>query len=116
MGIIEHLEMHQFMCHKYLTFSFGPQINFIIGQCCSWSDQTWKLIALPQVTMEVSDEVLPHRLPCSSLLTYPSLGGKSAVLSALTVALGGKATSTGRGSGLKSFIREGQSYVIMKVR
>ncbi|KAH9926088.1 P-loop containing nucleoside triphosphate hydrolase protein [Amylocystis lapponica] len=66
MGIIESLEMHQFMCHKYLTFSFGPQINFIIG-------------------------------------------GKSAVLSALTVALGGKATSTGRGSGLKSFIREGQA-------
>ena len=38
-------------------------------------------------------------------------GGKSAVLSALTVALGGKATVTGRGSGLKSFIREGQGYV-----
>ena len=31
MGIIEALEMHQFMCHKYLTFSLGPQINFIIG-------------------------------------------------------------------------------------
>lgn len=30
-GIIESLEMHQFMCHKYLTFTFGPQINFIIG-------------------------------------------------------------------------------------
>ncbi|TFK52189.1 P-loop containing nucleoside triphosphate hydrolase protein [Heliocybe sulcata] len=70
MGIIESLEMHQFMCHKYLTFSFGPQINFIIGHNGS---------------------------------------GKSAVLSAVTVALGGKATSTGRGSGLKSFIREGQS-------
>ncbi|KAG5221636.1 Structural maintenance of chromosomes protein [Salix suchowensis] len=65
-GIIESIEMHQFMCHKYLTFDFGPQINFIIG-------------------------------------------GKSAVLSAITVALGGKTTSTGRGSGLKSFIREGQS-------
>ncbi|KAJ6621808.1 hypothetical protein B0H10DRAFT_2162890 [Mycena sp. CBHHK59/15] len=64
-GIIEAIEMHQFMCHKYLTFSFGPQINFIIG-------------------------------------------GKSAVLSAITVALGGKANSTGRGNGLKSFIREGQ--------
>ncbi|KAK0188177.1 hypothetical protein F5146DRAFT_1104896 [Armillaria mellea] len=64
-GIIEAIEMHQFMCHKYLTFSFGPQINFIIG-------------------------------------------GKSAVLSAITVALGGKANSTGRGSGLKAFIREGQ--------
>ncbi|KAI0700048.1 P-loop containing nucleoside triphosphate hydrolase protein [Cerioporus squamosus] len=70
MGIIESLEMHQFMCHKYLTFSLGPQINFIIGHNGS---------------------------------------GKSAVLSALTVALGGKANSTGRGTGLKSFIREGQS-------
>ena len=32
-GVIESLEMHQFMCHKYLTFTFGPQINFIIGGC-----------------------------------------------------------------------------------
>ncbi|TFY72836.1 hypothetical protein EVG20_g177 [Dentipellis fragilis] len=69
-GIIEAIEMHQFMCHKYLTFKMGPQINFIIGHNGS---------------------------------------GKSAVLSAITVALGGKATSTGRGSGLKSFIREGQA-------
>ncbi|KAK0503863.1 P-loop containing nucleoside triphosphate hydrolase protein [Armillaria luteobubalina] len=68
-GIIEAIEMHQFMCHKYLTFSFGPQINFIIGHNGS---------------------------------------GKSAVLSAITVALGGKANSTGRGNGLKAFIREGQ--------
>ncbi|KAJ7816944.1 P-loop containing nucleoside triphosphate hydrolase protein [Mycena olivaceomarginata] len=68
-GIIEAIEMHHFMCHKYLTFSFGPQINFIIGHNGS---------------------------------------GKSAVLSAITVALGGKANSTGRGNGLKSFIREGQ--------
>ena len=30
-GIIESIEMHQFMCHKFLTFTFGPQINFIIG-------------------------------------------------------------------------------------
>ncbi|GJE88371.1 hypothetical protein PsYK624_044540 [Phanerochaete sordida] len=70
MGIIEKLELHQFMCHKYLEFTFGPQINFIIGHNGS---------------------------------------GKSAVLSALTVALGGKANVTGRGAGLKSFIREGQS-------
>ncbi|KAF9483584.1 P-loop containing nucleoside triphosphate hydrolase protein [Pholiota conissans] len=68
-GIIEYIEMHQFMCHKYLRFTFGPQINFIIGHNGS---------------------------------------GKSAVLSAITVALGGKAASTGRGNGLKSFIREGQ--------
>lgn len=31
-GIIESVEMHQFMCHKFLSFKFGPQINFIIGQ------------------------------------------------------------------------------------
>ncbi|KAJ3786193.1 hypothetical protein GGU10DRAFT_290713 [Lentinula aff. detonsa] len=68
-GIIESIEMHQFMCHRYLSFQFGPQINFIIGHNGS---------------------------------------GKSAVLSAITIALGGKSNSTGRGSGLKSFIREGQ--------
>ncbi|KAL1950788.1 hypothetical protein VTO73DRAFT_5912 [Trametes versicolor] len=76
MGIIESIEMAQFMCHKYLTFSLGPQINFIIGHNGS---------------------------------------GKSAALSALTVALGGKATTTGRGSGLKSFIREGQSVAEVTV-
>ncbi|KAI6129762.1 hypothetical protein EDD16DRAFT_1689974 [Pisolithus croceorrhizus] len=65
-GIIECIEMTNFMCHPRLKFTFGPQINFIIG-------------------------------------------GKSAVLSAITIALGGKTISTGRGSGLKSFIREGQN-------
>ncbi|KAI3616349.1 structural maintenance of chromosomes protein 6 [Moniliophthora roreri] len=68
-GIIESIEMYQFMCHRSLSFNFGPNINFIIGHNGS---------------------------------------GKSAVLSAITVALGGKTNSTGRGSGLKAFIREGQ--------
>ncbi|KAG6853816.1 hypothetical protein C0991_001062 [Blastosporella zonata] len=67
-GIIERVEMVNFMCHAFLKFEFGPQINFIIGHNGS---------------------------------------GKSAVLSAITVALGGKSNSTGRGSGLKSFIKEG---------
>ncbi|KAK0450388.1 uncharacterized protein EV420DRAFT_1706032 [Desarmillaria tabescens] len=35
--------------------------------------------------------------------------GKALSLSAITVALGGRINSTGRGNGLKSFIREGQS-------
>ncbi|KAG6815759.1 hypothetical protein H0H87_011596 [Tephrocybe sp. NHM501043] len=69
-GIIERVEMHNFMCHTFLQFEFGPQINFIIGHNGS---------------------------------------GKSAVLSAITVALGGKSNSTGRGNGLKSFIKEGCS-------
>lgn len=43
-------------------------------------------------------------------LIFTPTGGKSAVLTAITIALGGKASLTGRGSGLKSFIREGQRY------
>jgi len=31
MGIIERVEMLDFMCHTFLKFNFGPQINFIIG-------------------------------------------------------------------------------------
>ncbi|TFK26865.1 P-loop containing nucleoside triphosphate hydrolase protein [Coprinopsis marcescibilis] len=42
--------------------------------------------------------------------------GKSAVLSALTIALGGKTNSTGRGTGLKSFIREGQQWSEISIR
>lgn len=34
--------------------------------------------------------------------------GKSAILTAITICLGGKATTTNRGQSLKSFIKEGQ--------
>lgn len=37
--------------------------------------------------------------------------GKSAILTAITLCLGGKATATNRGQSLKSFIKEGQEYV-----
>jgi hypothetical protein len=30
-GIIQRVELVQFMCHKNLTFDFGDQLNFIIG-------------------------------------------------------------------------------------
>ncbi|KAL5533334.1 SMC6 [Sanghuangporus sanghuang] len=75
-GIIQSLELQQFMCHSRLSFVFGPQINFIIGHNGS---------------------------------------GKSAVLTALTIALGGKAAVTGRGSGLKSFIQEGKTWAEVTV-
>ncbi len=39
--------------------------------------------------------------------------GKSAVLTALTLCLGGKATATNRGQSLKSFIKEGQEYFLL---
>ena len=37
--------------------------------------------------------------------------GKSAVLTAITLCLGGKASATNRGGSLKSFIKQGQEYV-----
>ena len=46
--------------------------------------------------------------PCWASTDLIYVGGKSAVLTAITVALGGKANLTGRGNGLKCFIREGQ--------
>ncbi|KAH7345701.1 P-loop containing nucleoside triphosphate hydrolase protein [Rhizoctonia solani] len=68
-GIIEKIELINFMCHSRTTVPFGPQINFVIGHNGS---------------------------------------GKSAVLSGIAIALGGRSASTGRGTGLKSFIKEGE--------
>jgi structural maintenance of chromosomes protein 6 len=31
-GVIEGIEVTDFMCHNHLRFEFGPQINFIIGE------------------------------------------------------------------------------------
>ena len=42
--------------------------------------------------------------------------GKSAVLTALTICLGGKATSTNRGQSLKSFIKEGKDVASLSVK
>ncbi|KAI9666478.1 MAG: Structural maintenance of chromosomes protein 6 [Bathelium mastoideum] len=42
--------------------------------------------------------------------------GKSAVLTALTLCLGGKATSTNRGQNLKSFIKEGEDACMLSVK
>ncbi|KAI9847889.1 MAG: Structural maintenance of chromosomes protein 6 [Thelocarpon superellum] len=42
--------------------------------------------------------------------------GKSAVLTALTLCLGGKATSTNRGQSLRSFIKEGQETATLIVK
>lgn len=30
-GVIEVIEMYDFMCHRHLKVPFGPKINFIIG-------------------------------------------------------------------------------------
>ena len=47
--------------------------------------------------------------PSFSLSLSPS-GGKSAIMTAIVVALGGKATTTHRASSLRNFIRTGAKY------
>ncbi|KAF8305164.1 P-loop containing nucleoside triphosphate hydrolase protein [Clavulina sp. PMI_390] len=77
MGIIQQVDLVNFLCHRNLTVKLIPQINFITGHNGS---------------------------------------GKSAVLTAIAVGLGGKATSTGRGTGLKSFIKEGETAGEVTIR
>ncbi|GAA96111.1 hypothetical protein E5Q_02772 [Mixia osmundae IAM 14324] len=76
-GIIEQIDLENFMCHKLLTVKLGPQCNFIVGNNGS---------------------------------------GKSAILTAITLALGGKAAATNRGSSTKNFIRQGATSARIIVR
>lgn len=52
-------------------------------------------------------EVCTWYLVIYTTLTYNIIGGKSAILTAITIALGAKANSTNRGKNLSSLIREG---------
>ncbi|NXK04234.1 SMC6 protein, partial [Herpetotheres cachinnans] len=70
-GIIESIQLKNFMCHSMLgPFQFGSNLNFVVGNNGS---------------------------------------GKSSILTALIVGLGGKATATNRGSSLKMFVRDGET-------
>ncbi|KAJ2747378.1 Structural maintenance of chromosomes protein 6 [Coemansia sp. BCRC 34301] len=76
-GIVESVEIVDFMCHEKATVNLCPKVNFITGQNGS---------------------------------------GKSAILTALIIALGGKANITNRASSLKGFIREGRQRATVKVQ
>ncbi|XP_073726011.1 structural maintenance of chromosomes protein 6 isoform X1 [Misgurnus anguillicaudatus] len=77
-GVIENITLKNFMNHHLLgPFSFGPNVNFIVGNNGS---------------------------------------GKSAILTALIVGLGGKATTTNRGASLKGFVKYGESAADIKVK
>ncbi|KAF9389172.1 Structural maintenance of chromosomes protein 6 [Podila verticillata] len=77
MGVIEMIEMFDFMCHRHLKVPFGPKINFVIGHNGS---------------------------------------GKSAILTAIMVCLGGKANATNRAQSLKALIREGATQTDVKLQ
>lgn len=53
--------------------------------------------------------------PLLNFIVGENGSGKSAILTAITLCLGGKASSTNRGASLKSFIKEGQSQGSLSV-
>ncbi|KAJ1957493.1 Structural maintenance of chromosomes protein 6, partial [Dispira parvispora] len=79
LGVIESIELVDFMCHEYLRVELGSKINFIIGHNGS---------------------------------------GKSAILTAIVICLGGKATATQRATSVKHLIREGapRATITMQLR
>ncbi|KAJ1814224.1 Structural maintenance of chromosomes protein 6, partial [Coemansia sp. RSA 2599] len=76
-GVVESIELVDFMCHEKTVVNLTPRLNFITGQNGS---------------------------------------GKSAILTALMVALGGKVSVTNRATSLKDLIRGGKSTAIVRIR
>ncbi|KAJ1029975.1 hypothetical protein NDA16_000888 [Ustilago loliicola] len=75
-GIVERIELRNFMCHANFSINFGPKLNFVMGRNGS---------------------------------------GKSTILTALMIALGGKTSSTNRGSSLKDLVKKGESSATITV-
>lgn len=53
--------------------------------------------------------------PLINFIVGKNGSGKSAVLTALTLCLGGRAAATNRGQSLKNFIKEGKEYVNINI-
>nr|WJN25120.1 DNA repair protein [Moesziomyces parantarcticus] len=75
-GIVEKIELRNFMCHANFSIELSPTLNFIMGRNGS---------------------------------------GKSTILTALMIALGGKTSSTNRGSSLKDLVKKGESTATITV-
>ena len=54
--------------------------------------------------------------PLLNFIVGENGSGKSAILTAITLCLGGKASSTNRGASLRSFIKEGQDHASLRVK
>jgi len=54
--------------------------------------------------------------PLLNFIVGENGSGKSAILTAITLCLGGKPSSTNRGANLKTFVREGQDQAILSVK
>ncbi|KAH8887096.1 P-loop containing nucleoside triphosphate hydrolase protein [Thozetella sp. PMI_491] len=81
---------------------------------------------------QISDNGIIERITCVNFMCHERLtcdlgpllnfivgengSGKSAILTAITICLGGKASSTNRGGSLKSFIKEGRDRAVLAVQ
>ena len=99
------------MCHQYLKIDLGSKVNFVIGH----NGSTLLVILKDTLHIHIHKVILfffclyqenPVNLSCSRYGLISLLGGKSAILSAITVALGAKANATNRGRNLSALIRE----------
>lgn len=79
-----------------IRVDLGPQVNFLTGKNGS-------AVTSPR-ELPPSPSTRAHR----RFLLFSASGGKSAVLTAIIVALGAKASATGRGAGIKGFIQTGK--------
>ncbi|KAG8529255.1 uncharacterized protein KY384_005890 [Bacidia gigantensis] len=86
----------------------------------------------PRANNKAADNGIIEMITCSNFMCHTHLemklgplinfvighngSGKSAVLTAITICLGGKASSTNRGQSLKSFIKEGQESAMLSVK
>ncbi|GAB6030556.1 Structural maintenance of chromosomes protein 6 [Chamberlinius hualienensis] len=76
-GIIESINLKQFMCHNHFSIKFCPNMNYVVGKNGS---------------------------------------GKSAIMTAVVVGLGGTAGNTSRGSTVKGFIQLGKQMAEINIR
>jgi chromosome segregation ATPase len=91
-GIIERVCFKNFKCHSYLEFKLHPYINFILGR----NGSKFKL------NFQVNKY---FKIQKNWIVELFVKGGKSAVMDAIILGLGGKAQSTGRQASAKTFIK-----------
>jgi hypothetical protein len=89
-GHIVRIYVENFMCHRKMTVDFGRHVNFVTGENGSGTET--------------------FRTECAASCDfncYFLFSGKSAIVVAVQLCLGGAARVTGRGQSLATLIREG---------
>lgn len=84
-------------------------LNRSFAKTSWWVDCEMELVILQMLTWMQCHDYLDIPLgPCMNFIIGHNGSGKSAVLTALTLCLGGKVLATNRGTSLRSFIKEGR--------